>query len=217
MSAGRFRRFAVLGDSLSAGVAGDLATPWPELATRRLAAGGREPVLRNFAAAGATSTDVAIWQLQRAVDFRPDLVAVICGANDVLLSVRPDPEAFAAVFDGIADSLRQRLPRALVVTATYPRIASRLPVRERTGARIESGIDAVNAAIRAVAARRRLVCLEWAGHAGVDDPRNFADDRFHPSAEGHEHAATAFVDGLVATFATRPVGEPRRVSGEDAA
>ena len=158
-----FRRFAALGDSLSAGAEGDTAVPWPEHAARALASGGAELEFRNFAAAGATSTDVAIWQLQQALEFRPDLISLICGANDVLLSVRPDPVVFTAVFDGIVDSLRRRLPQALIVTATYPRIDSLLPVRERTSARIESGMDAINAAIREIAARRGLTCLEWAG------------------------------------------------------
>lgn len=201
MSRPCIRRFAALGDSLSAGAEGDTAAPWPEHAVRALAAEwGSEVAFRNFAAAGATSTDVAIWQLQHAVEFRPDLVSVICGANDVLLSVRPDPEVFTAVFDGIVDSLRRRLPNALIVTATYPRIDSLLPLRERTSARIESGIEAVNAAVREVAARRRLTCLEWADHPGVYDVANFGSDRFHPSAAGHRQAATAFVEGLMAAL-----------------
>ncbi|HEX2161184.1 MAG TPA: SGNH/GDSL hydrolase family protein [Thermoleophilaceae bacterium] len=196
----RLRRFAALGDSLSAGGEGDPSTPWPERAARMLAGDGGELAFRNFAVAGATSTDVAIWQLQQAVEFRPDLISLICGANDVLLSVRPDPEVFTAVFDGIVDSLRRRLPEASIVTATYPRIGSLLPLRERTSARIEGGIEAINAAIREIAARRGLTCLEWAGHPGVDDPGNFAHDQFHPSAEGHRRAAAAFVEGLSAVL-----------------
>jgi lysophospholipase L1-like esterase len=204
----RLRRFAAIGDSLSAGAEGDPGVPWPELAAHALALEGEKLAFRNFAVAGATSTDVAIWQLQHAVEFRPDLLSVICGANDVLLSVRPDPELFTAVFDGIVDSLRRRLPETSIVTATYPQIGSLLPLRERTGARITSGIEAINGAIREVAARRDLICLEWEGHPGVEDPGNFADDRFHPSAEGHERAAAAFVEGLTAALGPRvPGGE----------
>ncbi|HEX2071296.1 MAG TPA: SGNH/GDSL hydrolase family protein, partial [Thermoleophilaceae bacterium] len=194
------RRFAALGDSLSAGAEGDSSTPWPERAARALPGDGGELAFRNFAVAGATSTDVAIWQLQKAVEFNPDLISVICGANDVLLSVRPDPEVFTAVFDGIVDSLQRRLPEASIVTATYPRIGSLLPLRERTSARIHGGIEAINVAIREIAARRGLVCLEWAGDPGVDDPDNFARDQFHPSSEGHRRAAAAFVEGVAATL-----------------
>jgi phosphatidylinositol alpha 1,6-mannosyltransferase len=206
VSGPRFHRFAALGDSLSAGADGDSAMPWPELAARELGADGKL-VLRNFATAGATSTDVAIWQLQQAIDMRPDLVSVICGANDVLLSVRPDPDVFTAVFDGIAESLRTRLPEATIVTATYPRVATMLPVRERTGARIDAGIAAVNSAIRTVAARRRMICLEWADHGGIDESENFAADRFHPSVAGHRHVARAFVDGVRAAAG---IPEPRQ-------
>ena len=123
------------------------------------------------------------------------------------MSVRPDPDVFTAVLDGIADSLRTRLPNATVVTATYPRVASMLPVRERTEARIDSGIEAINRAIRTVAARRNLVCLEWAGHSGVDDPENFAADRLHPSSLGHRRAAAAFVAGLAEALGVDETGK----------
>jgi phosphatidylinositol alpha 1,6-mannosyltransferase len=203
----RFRRFAALGDSLSAGAHGDPIVPWPEYVARDLAGPGGELAFRNFAVAGATSTDVAIWQLQQAIELRPDLLSLVCGANDVLLSVRPDPEVFAAVLDGIVASLRTRLPQLVIVTATYPRIDALRPVRERTGVRIGEGMAAVNVAIREVSARYDLTCLEWAGHPGVEDRENFAGDRFHPSAEGHRRAATAFLDGLTAALGPCVPGE----------
>lgn len=190
------RRYAALGDSLSAGAEGETVDPWPRRVASALAADGRELGFRNLARAGATSTDVAIWQLQEAVDYRPDLVSLLCGANDVLLSVRPDPDAFGAVFEEILGTLRRRLPDACVVTATYPRVAALLPVRERTGRRIEEGMEGVNAHIRAVAGRQGAVCLEWAHRSGVDDPENFAADGLHPSAIGHGRIATAFEAAL---------------------
>ena len=50
----------------------------------------------NFGEAGATSSEVAAGQLPRCLELHPDLVTVVCGANDVLLSVRPDIDAHAA-------------------------------------------------------------------------------------------------------------------------
>lgn len=192
------RRFAALGDSLSAGAEGDTAIPWPELASRALATGGAEPAFRNFAVAGATSADVVIWQLQQAVEFDPDLISLICGASDVLLFGGTDPEAFAAVFDLIVDWLRRRLPHALIVTATYPRVDFPLPLREQTGAWLGSGLETINTTIREIAARRGVTCLDWDGHPGISDRENFVDDRFHPSAEGHRRLAAAFVEVLTA-------------------
>ena len=194
----RFRRFAVLGDGFSAGVEGDLSVPWPAHAARALAGDRGELVYRNLAEAGATSIDVAIFQLQPAAEFRPDLVSLICGANDVV-SVGADPEVFTAVFDGVVDSLRRRLPGALIVTATYPRIASLLgPSREYAGVPIEQAIETVNVAIRGIASRRRLVCLDWAGDLHVRTQQGVARQQFHSSAEAHRHVGGAFAAGVTA-------------------
>ena len=51
-------------------------------------------VYRNLAVDGATSADV-LDQLGEALQLEPDLVTVVCGANDVLFSVRPDLDAYA--------------------------------------------------------------------------------------------------------------------------
>lgn len=196
----RFRRFAALGDSFSAGVEGDLSVPWPDHAARALAGDRGELAYRNFAAAGATSIDVAILQLQPAAEFGPDLVSVVCGADDAL-SVRLDPKVFAAVFDGIVDSLRRRLPGALIVTATYPRIASLLgPPREPAGVPIECAIETVNSAILEIASRRGLVCLDWAGDPSVGLPQGLGRQRFRSSAEDHRRVGGAFAAGVTATL-----------------
>ncbi|MEX1142495.1 MAG: SGNH/GDSL hydrolase family protein [Thermoleophilaceae bacterium] len=198
-----------MGDSLSAGIDGDTAEPWPDRVARALAAEDGDLAFRNLARTGATSTDVAIWQLQEAIEHRPDLVSVVCGGNDVLLSVRPDPDMFAAVLDEILATLRRRVPDARVVTATYPRLATMLPLRERTERRVEAGVEAVNAHIRRLAAQHGATCLEWAGHAGVDDPDNFASDGLHPSAAGHARASEAFLAAL------RDIAGPPRDREED--
>jgi hypothetical protein len=195
MTGTRFRRFAALGDTFSAGVEGDLSMPWPDHAARALAGDRGELAYRNFATAGATSIDVAILQLPPTAEFGPDLISVICGAND-LLAARLDPEVFAAVFDGIVDSLRRRLPGALIVTATYPGIASLLgPLREPTGVPIERAVETVNVAIRRIASHRGLVCLDLAGDPHVRTPPGVARQQFHSSAEAHRHVGAAFAAG----------------------
>lgn len=204
------RRYVALGDSLSAGV-DDSVEPWPRRVAAALSAEGADVAFRNLARAGATSAEVAAEQLEAAIGFEPDLVSLICGANDVLLSVRPDPDTFADVLDGMLGELRRRLPHARVVTATYPRLATMLPLRERTERRVEAGIEAVNAHVRALAATHAAICLEWSGHAGVDDPENFADDGIHPSAAGHARASEAFLAAL------RHMSPPAAADVEEAA
>ena len=50
------------------------------------------PELRyaNLAVDGATSAEVLDEQVEPALALEPDFVTVICGANDVLLTTRPD-------------------------------------------------------------------------------------------------------------------------------
>lgn len=204
------RRYAALGDSLSAGV-DDAVEPWPQRVAAALSAEGADVAFSNLARAGATSAEVADEQLGRAIELEPDLVSLICGANDVLLSVRPDPDTFASVLDRMLAELRRRLPHACVVTATYPRLATMLPLRERTERRVEAGIEALNAHVRALADAHAAVCLEWSGHAGVDDPENFADDGIHPSAAGHARASEAFLAAL------RHMRPPARPGGTEEA
>src|SRR3982074_240888 len=94
-----------MGDSFTAGVEPD-APPFPDLVAAQLA-GWR---YANFAVAGARAGDVRAGQLDLALALRPRLLSVICGANDVVRSTRPDVELFAAEFDQILLRLRSALP-----------------------------------------------------------------------------------------------------------
>lgn len=208
-------RFVAIGDSLSAGFEGDTAEPWPDRVARALRRSGPVAAFANLAVAGATSTDVAAAQLDAAIELRPDLVSAICGANDVLLSVRPDPEGFEQVFDGMLATLACRVPGARVVTATYPPLATLFELRQRTLERVEAGMKAVNAAIRDCAARHGAIVLEWSIHPGIDDRENFASDGLHPSPIGHRRAAAAFLEGLRAELGPAfPSGEAATPAGE---
>jgi lysophospholipase L1-like esterase len=80
--------YVALGDSFTAGTGEE---PWPDQVARGLGPGLS---YTNLAVFGATSADVEEGQLERALELGPDLVSLICGANDVLESVRPDPEEF---------------------------------------------------------------------------------------------------------------------------
>lgn len=150
----------------------------------------------NLARRGARSTDVAAEQLPIALEIEPELVSLICGANDVLLTTRPDAAAFAVRLDSMLSTLRAEIPDVALVTATYPEIFSELPLRPRSRARVARGMVAVNACIRRVSRRHGAVCLELAAHPERGERENFAADGFHPSAAGHRKAAEAFALGL---------------------
>jgi lysophospholipase L1-like esterase len=118
-------------------------------------------------------------------------MTVICGANDVLASTRPDLDGLATRLERIFDRLLALEPVPLLLTATYPTAWGFLELGPRTRRRIATGIEGLNEAIRSLARWRAISCLEIAGHPGIDERRNFAADGLHPSPRGHREAARA--------------------------
>jgi lysophospholipase L1-like esterase len=193
------RRFVALGDSFSAGTeAGDTA-PWPALVADTFREQRPELEFRNLAVEGCSSQDVVDNQLGEALSFKPDLVSVICGANDVLLTARPDEEAFRQALDSTLSALAGLSPEPLIVTATYPAVAPDA-LRERTAKRVTEGIEGFNRAIAELSATHGTLCLNLAAHSEVDVGANFDQDGFHPSARGHKLAAEAFVHAVRETI-----------------
>jgi lysophospholipase L1-like esterase len=188
---GPIRSYVALGDSFTAGTGCEPGESWADRLAARLAAGQAGFVYRNLAFEGATSADV-LDQLGAALQVEPDLVTVVCGANDVLFSVRPDPDAYSRRLAGIVRRLREALPTVRIVTATAPERWDFLELGPRTRHRVERGIDRFNAATRAVAEAHDIPCLEVAGHPGLADPENFIADGLHPSPRGHKRAAIGF-------------------------
>jgi lysophospholipase L1-like esterase len=192
---GAIRTYAALGDSFSAGL-DDGSTPWPELTARGLNARGEPTELHNLASVGATTEDVLEQQLEPALELEPDLVSLVCGANDVLLTSRPDIMGCSDNLDKLLARIRAELPEATIVTATYPDPGRFVGLRQRTRTRVVEGMTLVNLAIRSAAEEHGAVIMEFSDHPGADDPDNVGPDGFHPSATGHRHAADAVLEAL---------------------
>jgi lysophospholipase L1-like esterase len=191
--------FVALGDSFTAGRGCPPRLRWPDRLAAALRA--RHPGLdySNLAVDGATSAEV-LDQVGPAVQLEPDLVTVICGANDVIRTVRPDIDAYAERLAAIFDRLAAALPRVAILSATAPERWQFLDLRPRTRERVLSGLAELNAATRRVAASRSVPVLEVVGHPGLDDPENFLDDGLHPSPRGHERAAAELARALHTQF-----------------
>jgi lysophospholipase L1-like esterase len=190
--------YVALGDSFTAGL--EPGQPrWADELARQL---GGDYV--NLAEVGATSEQVELEQLERALALRPDVVTLVCGANDVLFSTRPDPDAYAARLTRMFARLRRELPNVEVVTATYPDIARFLDLRPRTRARVEEGLRRFNAAVRSVAHRHDVVLMESFDHPEASNRAIYAEDGFHPSEEGHRAAAREFLRTIRKRLRVRP-------------
>ncbi len=179
--------YVALGDSFTAGTGCEPGEAWADQLAAALARRG--PVAySNLAADGARSADVLI-QLDRAIELQPDLVTVICGANDVLFSTRPDLDGFGERLGEIFDLLRAAAGEPAILTTTYPAAWHFLGAGPRTAARIERGIAEVNDVIGRCAGARGIYCIDVAEHRRLRERENFAPDGLHPSALGHRVAA----------------------------
>jgi lysophospholipase L1-like esterase len=187
----RLSLYVALGDSFTAGTGAGDARPWPELLAARLRGSNPALKVRNLAVDGATSSEV-LEQLGEAVELEPDLVTIVCGANDVLRHTRPDPIRYAANLALILGRLRVAHPDLRIATATSPEGWDFMPMGPRTRRRVETGVREFNGVTRRLAAALEVPCLEVAGHPGLGDPTNFSADGLHPSADGHRHAAEGF-------------------------
>lgn len=187
----RLALYAALGDSFTAGTGCAPGQAWPELLAAALDHTNPSLELRNLAVEGATSSEVRE-QLTEAVELEPDLVTVVCGANDVLRSTRPDRERYAANLGAILARLRDAIPGVRLVTATSPERWDFLELGPRTRERVETGIADANRATREIAFRLGVPCLDVASHPGLSDPDNFGTDGLHPSPLGHRRAARGF-------------------------
>ena len=184
--------YVALGDSFTAGLVPGEAR-WPDELAREL---GPNTRYENLAVVGATSARVESEQLGRAVELCPDLITLVCGANDVLESTRPDAEEYAERLSRMFKRLRREVPSAEIMSATYPDISRFLDLRPRSRARVEKGMELFNAASRKVAETHGVVLLEGFDHPASRDRTTFGDDGFHPSEEGHRRAAMEFLRAL---------------------
>jgi lysophospholipase L1-like esterase len=184
----RVTSFVALGDSFTAGKGCAPGESWADRVAASLRAHEPKLTYRNLAADGATS-EAVLDQVSEALQLEPDLVTVICGANDVLRSVRPDVKRYARTLERILDRLREGLPGGAILTATSPESWRFMELGPRTRARVTDGIGHVNEATRAISARRGIPCFDVVDHPGLAERANFSADGLHPSPIGHERAA----------------------------
>lgn len=196
-----WRRFAVAGDSLSAGV-GD-PTPgysnagWPERLVKVLRRVG--PDLRYLCTAkvGATTAHTSARQLDRIVDFRPDLLHLPCGPNDI---TRRDPD-----FDEIDTAMRRMYDvaagtGALLTTFTLAS-AYVVPAFPDWPERIRT----MNDLTRRIAADYGAVVVDMWDHPVNDRDNLLSADRIHFSTSGQAVLATEMVKHLTYALSSRTI------------
>ncbi|HEY4241459.1 MAG TPA: SGNH/GDSL hydrolase family protein [Kofleriaceae bacterium] len=185
-------RFVAIGDSTAEGV-GD---PYPKGSPAkyrgfadRLAARLAPVEYANLAVSGYTAREIRERQLHVAVAMRPDLVAVMAGMND-LIRPRFDLAAVGRELDAMHGAFE-----GAVIAFTLPEVADRLAFPPLSLA-LARRMRALNAVIRASAARHGALLIDLAAHSMGTDPRMWSADRLHGNAESHERLAVACAEAL---------------------
>lgn len=186
-------RMVVLGDSLAFGTgASGPASGFAFLLYERARKKLPSVEVRNFAIGGTTAADVRRLEVGRLRGLQPALVLVAVGGNDVLQ--RTPPERFEREYTALVADIRRLAPGANVVLFGVPDVALSPIFPAAAAPPIDVLSRADDAAVRRIAR---------AGGAGYVDlfgltlrakgrvERFLAEDRFHPSDEGHAAIAAA--------------------------
>ncbi|WP_117214482.1 SGNH/GDSL hydrolase family protein [Allorhizocola rhizosphaerae] len=192
-------RLVLLGDSSAAGLGVTKArqTPGALIATglsRRL----DQPVeLINLAVSGSVSARL-VYQVEEALELRPDVAVILIGANDVT-----HRSGQAEAVRHLADAVRRlRADGVRVVVGTCPDLGAVQPIRPPLRWLVRNWS-------RQLAAAQTVAVVEaggWTVSLGsllgptfaAQPARMFGTDRYHPSAEGYALAASVLLPTVVA-------------------
>jgi lysophospholipase L1-like esterase len=198
-------RLAMIGDSGAAGLGVDTPqeTTGAVLAQGLADASGRPVDFASFAVVGAQSADLSP-QVEAAVAFGADVVAIVIGANDVTHAVLP-----ATSVRLLADAVRELQQAGLpAVVGTCPDLGTVRPIPHplRLVARSWSRSLAAAQSVGVVEAGGRTVALaDLLGEEFAQRPDDFfGPDRFHPSATGYRAVANAMLPSVLDVLGLRP-------------
>ncbi|WP_374203089.1 SGNH/GDSL hydrolase family protein [Streptomyces sp. ST2-7A] len=183
--------YVAVGDSFTEGMSDALPgggyRGWADLLADRLAAESTGFRYANLAVRGKLIGQIVDEQVERATAMRPDLVSLVGGLNDVL---RPRCDQ-ARVHDRLEEAVERLAPacgRLLLMRSP----GRRGPVMERYRGRME----ALFAHIEDLAVRHDALVVDLYGAPVLEDPRLWAEDRLHLTAEGHRRVAEAVWQAL---------------------
>ena len=190
-------RLAVLGDSTMQGIGASRLskTAVGRIAKHIAAKTGRPVHIYNVSQTGARTEKILHEQLPHIASYKPDLILLSAGANDVI-KLTPHREFMAHY-----RALINQLPAAKTVAADIPNI-SRPPVSVGLSAKWNPGLHALlhERGIRYALVYKMLKNIEH-------NPRTYAADFFHASNYGYRFWEKAFIPPIDAILAEQDLLE----------
>jgi hypothetical protein len=192
-----WERFVVVGDSVAEGVhepvEGYRSEGWADRLAGALRRGQPGLAYLNLAKRGLRARHVRETQLGPALDFRPDLAAVVCGGNDLLVE-HFDAKKVERELDRIVVAFKEA--GAEVITFTLYDITRALDMPPQYGAQLEQRLRHLFDRTRRVADRHGTLHVNFHEHPVCADPGIYSSDFQHANARGHAIAAAGVVHRL---------------------
>jgi lysophospholipase L1-like esterase len=187
-------RFVALGDSSGVGVGSANDGGYPERLFQRLKREGVRAGILNLAQSGATSREVAQWQVQKAVSKQPALVTLGVGTNDLWRMVPVG--TFRMNLDLIANQL-EATGATVVVTNIIDLSLAPVAAMVEAFLRVPKmafirRVEEMNAVVSALGRRPRFKLVDLYGFSQRElpgHPEYFCQDGFHPSSVGYDRWA----------------------------
>jgi len=183
---GRLLRYVAMGDSLTAGVGSqDYHNSFPYLLAKRFSKTG-DIELGNLGAPGALVADVLSNQVFPTIGFKPDIVTLLIGINDV--HQRTGIKYFKADLEEILAALTAKT-KAKIIVINIPYLGAGSLILPPYRYYFERETKKYNAVIKTAAAAAGVCFVDlhdqsrelFAGNPGV-----YSADLFHPADYGYQ-------------------------------
>ncbi|KQY32150.1 MULTISPECIES: SGNH/GDSL hydrolase family protein [Nocardia] len=189
-----WRRLAVIGDSTAIGLGAPYRgyrrlTSFARMADTLAMAVG--PInYMNLGTPWATSRQVVEEQKDLMVAFKPDLVMISCGGND-LMAETPDYAAIAANLTELFEAGKSIGAQTMTMT-----LADAFP--DAAMVRFRSSLARLNELVRGIAAEHDAILIDLWHHSVGHRPDVMSNDRIHFNMSGHAVLAAEAVKALAA-------------------
>lgn len=195
-----WRRFGVIGDSLSAGTSdptpGYAPLPWCDRVVATLRAVTPDLAYQNTAEIGQSTEQTIATQADRLLAFEPDLIHLPSGANDIWRRSEPD-------WNDIEENLRKLYGLA---AGTGAAITVFTLVRRFLVPSIPDFADRVrriNALTRTIAADHGAIVIDTESHPINERPDLLSADHIHVAGAGQAVLAAEVIRALARSLAAK--------------
>jgi len=178
-------RYAILGDSTTISQGGDYQKGYA-VASANFLAKKHRVTWQNFGVSGARVQDVADKQLSKSLEFKPDIVLIAVGANDVTHVT--NNKSLKSGLEYIITQLQHHNPHVHIILTGSPDMGSvpRFPWPANYFA--DHKTKSINTIVIGLARKHHQTFAPIAQETGPTfraHPELFAVDKFHPTNDGY--------------------------------